>query len=79
MKRALALPMLSLRAACSGSVPAKTKATAFQNPHTGQMVAACGPMQGFEGAIDKAQRGCGQAYQAKGWALLNESVAALTE
>jgi len=79
MKRVLALPMLLLLAACGGLAPARTGAAAFQNPQTGQVVAACGPMQGFEVAIDKAQQGCHQAYQAKGWVPLNESVAALPE
>ena len=79
MKRLPALTMLLLLAACSGLAPAKTQATAFQNPQTGQVVAACGPMQGFEGAIDKAQQGCDQAYQAKGWVRLTNSVAALPE
>ena len=60
-----------LLAACGGLAPAKTEATAFQNPQTGQVVGACGPMQGFDGAIGKAQQGCDQTYQAKGWTPLN--------
>jgi ABC-type glycerol-3-phosphate transport system substrate-binding protein len=79
MTRALALLMLLLLAACGGLATAKTEATAFQNPQTGQVVGACGPMQGFDGAIGKAQQGCDQAYQAKGWAPLDGSVAALPE
>jgi hypothetical protein len=62
MTRALALLMLLLLAACGGLAPAKTEATAFQNPQTGQVVGACGPMQGFDGAIGKAQQGCDQTY-----------------
>ena len=76
MTRVLALPMLLLLAACSGLAPAKTEATAFQHPQTGQVVEGCGPMQGFKGAIEKAQQGCDQAFQAKGWVPLNQSVAA---
>ena len=79
MTRALALPMLLLLAACSGFAPEETEATTFENPQTGQVTSGCGPMQGFEVAIDKAQQGCHQAYQAKGWVPLNESVAALPE
>ena len=81
MKRAFTLPTLLLPtlllAACSGMAPAKTEATAFQNEATGQVVAGCGPMQGFKGAIDEAQKGCDQAWQAKGWTPLNQSVAAV--
>jgi hypothetical protein len=71
--------MLLLLAACSGLAPAETEATAFENPQTGQMASGCAPMQGFEGAIDKAQQGCDQAWQAKDWVPLNQSVAALSQ
>jgi hypothetical protein len=67
MMRALALPLLLLLAACNGLAPAETQATAFQNPQTGQIVAACGPMQGFKGAIEEAQKGCAESYQSAGW------------
>jgi hypothetical protein len=79
MTRVLALPMLLLLAACSGLAPAKTEATAFESLQTGQVATGCGPMQGFKGAIDKAQHGCDQAWQAKGWMPLNESIAAVPE
>jgi len=79
MTRILALPLLLLLAACSGLVPAKTEATTFENPQTGQVAAGCGPMQGFKGAIDKAQKGCDQAWEAKGWVPLDLSVAALPQ
>jgi len=79
MTRALALPLLLLLAGCGGLVPAKTDATALENPRTGRTAEGCGPMQGFKGAIDKAQQGCDQAWQAKGWMPLNQSVAALPE
>lgn len=79
MTRALALPLLLLLAACSGLAPAKTEATAFENPQTGQLTAGCGPIQGFRGAVDKAQHGCDQAWQAKGWVPLNQSIASLAE
>lgn len=77
MTRALALPMLLLLAACSGLAPAKTEATAFENSQTGQVASGCGPMQGFKGAIDKAQQGCDRAWRAKGWVPLDPVVAAL--
>jgi hypothetical protein len=79
MTRALALPMLLLLAACSGFAPEETEATTFENPQTGQVTSGCGPMQGFKGAVDKVQHGCDQAWQAKGWKPLNQSVAALAE
>ena len=79
MTRALALPLLLLLAACSGLAPAKTEATAFEDPQTGQLADGCGPIQGFRGAVDKAQHGCDQAWQAKGWVPLNQSIAALSE
>jgi len=79
MTRVLALPLLLLLAACSGLAPAKTEATDFKNPQTGQVVAVCGPMQGFKGAIDKAQQGCEQAWQAKGWQPVNRAVAQAPE
>lgn len=79
MTRVLALPMLLLLAACSGLAPAQTEATAFQNRQTDQIATGCGPMQGFKGAIDEAQKGCSQAWQAKGWMPLNELVAAAPE
>jgi hypothetical protein len=71
--------MLLLLAACSGLAPAKTEATTFQNQQTGQMATGCGPMQGFKGAIDEAQKGCDQAWQAKGWVPLDGPVASLPE
>ena len=67
MPRVLALPLLLLLAACGGLAPAKTQATAFQNPQTGQVVAGCGPMQGFAGAIEKAQQGCTESFKSAGW------------
>ena len=76
MTRVLALPVLLLLAACSGLAPATTDATAFQNPKTGQVTSGCGPMQGFKGAIDKAQQGCKQAWQSKGWQPVNQAAAA---
>lgn len=79
MTRVLALPMLLLLAACSGLAPAKTETTAFQNRQTGQVATGCGPMQGFKGAIDEAQKGCEQAWQAKGWVPVNRSVAAVPQ
>jgi hypothetical protein len=79
MTRILALPLLLLLAACSGLAPAQTEATAFKNQQTGHVATGCGPMQGFKGAIDEAQKGCEQAWQAKGWLPLNESVAAVPE
>jgi hypothetical protein len=79
MTRVLALPMVLLLAACSGLAPAQTEATVFQNQQTGQVATGCGPMQGFKGAIDEAQKGCGEAWQAKGWVALNQSVAAAPE
>jgi hypothetical protein len=79
MTRILALPLLLLLAACSGLAPAQTEATAFKNQQTGQVATGCGPMQGFKGAINEAQKGCEQAWQAKGWLPLNESVAAVPE
>jgi hypothetical protein len=79
MTRILALPMLLLLAACSGLAPAKTEATTFQNMETGELVAGCGPMQGFEGAIEKAQQGCAQSYQSAGWHQVNGSVANLRQ
>jgi hypothetical protein len=75
MTRVLALPLLLLLAACGGLAPAKTQATAFQNQLTGQIVAGCGPMQGFEGAIEKAQQGCTESYKSAGWQQVNSSVA----
>jgi hypothetical protein len=75
MTRALALPLLLLLAACSGLAPAKTEATAFENVQTGQVVAACGPMQGFKGAIEEAQQGCAESYKSAGWQAVNRSVA----
>ncbi len=75
MTRVLALPLLLLLAACSGLAPAKTEATAFQNPQTGQVVAGCGPMQGFEGAVEEAQQGCTESYKSAGWRQLNGAVA----
>ena len=78
MTRALALPLLFLLAACSGLAPAKTEATAFENPRR-QLADGCGPIQGFKGAVDKVQHGCDQAWQAKGWVPLNQSIAALAE
>ena len=77
MTRALTLPMLLLLAACSGLPPAKTEATAFENPQNGHVASGCGPMQGFKGAIDEAQQGCDQAWEAKGWVPLNSVIAAL--
>jgi hypothetical protein len=74
MTRALALPLLLLLAACSGFAPAQTRATAFQNAQTGQVVAACGPMQGFKGAIEEAQKGCSQSYQDAGWHQVSVAV-----
>ena len=71
--------MLLLLAACSGVAAAKTEATAFENSRTGQMTAACGPRQGFKGALDKARHGCDQDWPAKGWVPLNQSVADLAE
>ena len=71
MTRALALPLLLLLAGCSGLIPAKTDATAFENPQTGQLADGCGPIQGFKDAVDKAQQGCDQAWQAKGWLPLS--------
>jgi hypothetical protein len=79
MTRALALPILLLLAGCTGLSPAETQATAFENPQTGQIADGCGPIQGFRGAVDKAQQGCDQAWEAKGWVPLNHSVAALAE
>jgi len=72
------LAMLLL-AACSGLAPGKTEATAFEDPQTGQVADVCGPIQGFKGAVAKAQRGCDQAWQAKGWVPLNQSIVALSE
>ena len=79
MTRVVALPMLVLLAACSGLAPANTGATAFENPQTGLVATGCGPMQGFKGAVEEAQQGCDQAWQAKGWVPLNESIAAVPE
>jgi hypothetical protein len=79
MIRVLALPMLLLLAACGGLAPAQTEATAFQNTATGEVVVGCGPMQGFEGAIEKAQQGCAQSYQSAGWQQVNKSVANLRQ
>jgi hypothetical protein len=79
MMRALALPILLLLGGCTGLIPAATDATAFENPQTGQVTDGCGPIQGFKGAVDKAQRGCDQAWQAKGWVPLDHAVAALAE
>ncbi|HWE75886.1 MAG TPA: hypothetical protein VG328_22185 [Stellaceae bacterium] len=67
MTRALALPCLLLLASCSGLTPVETQGTAFQNPQTGQIVTECGPMQGFEDAIDEAQKGCTDSYKSAGW------------
>jgi hypothetical protein len=77
MTRLVALPLLSVLAACSGLSPAETQATAFENPQTGQVVAACGPMQGFKGAIEEAQKGCDESYASAGWKQIN--VASLPE
>ena len=79
MTRALALPMLLLLAGCSGLAPAKTDATAFENPQTGQVADGCGPIQGFRGAVEKAHQGCDEAWQAKGWVPLNRSIASLPQ
>ena len=79
MTRVLSLLMLLLLGACSGLVPAKTEATGFENPRTGQVATGCGPMQGFKGAVDEAQQGCDEAWEAKGWLPLTSSVAALPE
>ena len=83
MRRALTLPTLLLPtlllAACSGMAPAETQATNFENPQTSAVAQGCGPMQGFKGAIDEAQKGCDQAWQAKGWVPLNNSVAQAPE
>lgn len=79
MTRALVLPILLLLAACSGLAPAETGATGFENPKTGEVTSACGPMQGFKGALDKAEHGCDQAWEAKGWVPLNRSVATRAE
>jgi hypothetical protein len=79
MTRILALPLLLLLAACSGMAPAETQATAFQNPQTGQVVAACGPMQGFKGAIEEAKKGCSDSYKSAGWHPVNSAVASLPE
>ena len=49
MKRVLALPLLLLLAACGGLAPAKTQATAFQNPQTGQVVAGLRADAGLRG------------------------------
>lgn len=79
MKRVLALPMLLLLADCSGLAPATTQATAFQNPQNGQIAPACGPMQGFKGAVDNAEHGCTQAWQANGWEPMDRSVGVLPQ
>ena len=69
-----------LLAGCSGGLaPTITDATAFANLRTGQVANACGPMQGVKGAVDKARQGCDQAWQAKGWVPLNQSIADLAE
>jgi hypothetical protein len=39
----------------------------FRNQQTGQLKTGCGPMEGFSVALDRAQQGCTQAFESKGW------------
>lgn len=66
-----ALLTLLLLGACSGLAPASVGATQFRNSQTGQIVLGCGQMQGFAGALQKAQAGCVDAFKGKGWTPLN--------
>lgn len=66
-----ALLTLLLLGACSGLTPASVGATQFRNAQTGQVVAGCGEMQGFAGALQQAQSGCIDAFKDKGWTPLN--------
>jgi hypothetical protein len=75
MTRAFALLSLLLLASCGSFTPIEVQGTAFQNPKTGQIVTGCGPMQGFEGAIDEAQSGCTDSYKSAGWQPVTGPVA----
>ena len=60
------LAMLLLSACSTASVDA----TQFRNGQTGEVVAACGPMQGFAGPLHEAQQGCISSYKDKGWTVV---------
>lgn len=64
--RIFALLTVLLLGACSALTPASVDATQFRNAQ-GQVAAGCGPMQGFAGALQKAQQGCIDAWKSKGW------------
>jgi hypothetical protein len=39
----------------------------FENPDTGKVVAACGPLTGFGSVVEMAQHACVKAYQDKAY------------
>jgi hypothetical protein len=48
---------------CLGGCIHTEQARYFENPNTGQVVAACGPLTGFGRAVEMAQDACIDAYK----------------
>lgn len=39
----------------------------FENPNTGEVVAACGPLTGFGSVVEMAQQACVKAYEKQAY------------
>jgi hypothetical protein len=74
--RAFVLLSILLLGACSSVAPASVGSTRFRNDQTGGIVAACGPMQGFAGPLQRAKHGCNESYKGKGWTPVAETAIA---
>jgi hypothetical protein len=60
--RALAILALLSLAGCVHSVEARR----LQNPTTGAVISACGPLTGFDDLAERVQRECMKNYEAQG-------------